>query len=375
MLKKMKICFVSDFFYPNVGGVETHSYQLAKSLLKEDIDVHILTNSKKDYTIDGIKVHRSYAKILPKLNVVGSLHVWYILSYFFKKMGFDVVHAHSIYSPLALISTTIANFRNIPTILSIHSLHPEKKGFILKHMNKFIKIGMNKSKKLICVSEAAKNSIQNIYDPKKVKVIPNTIDRDEFFEIKKNKEITITSIFRMVKSKGGKYLIFALRDIIKKYNNLKINIIGNGPKLGDLKKLAKKLKIYEYINFIEEIKRSKLIEILTKSHIFVYPTLVEASGITILEAMMSRCGCILTNVGGISEFANESNSILVEPKGSMQITKAIDRLISDQKLCQKLADNAKEMVEKSFTWDSKIDEYTKVYNEILGVEHENNTCN
>ena len=40
-----KICLVSDFFYPNMGGVESHLYQLAQCLLENGHQVVIVTHS------------------------------------------------------------------------------------------------------------------------------------------------------------------------------------------------------------------------------------------------------------------------------------------------------------------------------------------
>lgn len=44
-MKMYKICLVSDFFYPNMGGVESHLYQLAQCLLENGHQVVIVTHS------------------------------------------------------------------------------------------------------------------------------------------------------------------------------------------------------------------------------------------------------------------------------------------------------------------------------------------
>ena len=45
MMTSYKICLVSDFFYPNMGGVESHLYQLAQCLLEQGHKVIIVTHS------------------------------------------------------------------------------------------------------------------------------------------------------------------------------------------------------------------------------------------------------------------------------------------------------------------------------------------
>ncbi len=41
---KYNILFVCDFFYPNLGGVEMHIFQLAQCLLERGHKVVVLTN-------------------------------------------------------------------------------------------------------------------------------------------------------------------------------------------------------------------------------------------------------------------------------------------------------------------------------------------
>jgi phosphatidylinositol glycan class A protein len=59
--KKPNICLVSDFFYPRLGGVEVHIYQLSISLIRRGFKVIMLTHNYKDrqgvkYMGNGLKV-------------------------------------------------------------------------------------------------------------------------------------------------------------------------------------------------------------------------------------------------------------------------------------------------------------------------------
>ena len=57
-----KVALVSDFFYPNMGGVEMHQYQLAQCLLQRGNKVVILTHFYGErqgvrYLANGLKVY------------------------------------------------------------------------------------------------------------------------------------------------------------------------------------------------------------------------------------------------------------------------------------------------------------------------------
>ena len=102
-----KICLVSDFFYPNMGGVESHLYQLAQCLLEMGHSVIIVTHAYGDrsgirYMANFLKVY--YLPIIPFYNksvlptIVGSLPY---LRHIFLKESIQIVHGHSAFSTLA----------------------------------------------------------------------------------------------------------------------------------------------------------------------------------------------------------------------------------------------------------------------------------
>ena len=102
-----KICLVSDFFYPNMGGVESHLYQLAQCLLEKGHQVLVVTHSYGNRTgirwmANRLKVY--YLPIMPFYNkvilptVVGSLPY---LRHIFKKEQVQIVHGHAAFSSLA----------------------------------------------------------------------------------------------------------------------------------------------------------------------------------------------------------------------------------------------------------------------------------
>jgi phosphatidylinositol glycan class A protein len=59
---RLSICIVCDFFYPRVGGVEVHVYQLAVTLIRLGCKVIILTHSYKNRK--GIKFMGNGVKVL-----------------------------------------------------------------------------------------------------------------------------------------------------------------------------------------------------------------------------------------------------------------------------------------------------------------------
>lgn len=118
----MKIVFLSHYFYPHIGGVERHVFELSKVLIKKGHRVTIITEKfdqklKNNEKINNIKIVRfSY----PKKKLIGILFVWYFL---WKKRALikesDILHIHDVfiwYLPFRFI------FPNTKVVTTIHGL-------------------------------------------------------------------------------------------------------------------------------------------------------------------------------------------------------------------------------------------------------------
>ena len=59
--RKLRILMISDFFYPNFGGVENHIYELSQCLMSQGHHVVVMTHAYGDRTgvrhlTNGLKV-------------------------------------------------------------------------------------------------------------------------------------------------------------------------------------------------------------------------------------------------------------------------------------------------------------------------------
>jgi len=83
-----------------------------------------------------------------------------------------------------------------------------------------------------------------------------------------------------------------------------------------------------------------------------------------LEAMACSLPVIITRQCQFPEIAEAEAGIVIEPD-SKQLAEALNKLLSDPKLCKKMGENGRKLVLAKFTWDKITDEMIKVYKEIL----------
>lgn len=105
--KKHNICMVSDFFYPNMGGVESHIYQLSQCLIEKGHKVVIVTHAygrRKGvrYLTNGLKVYYLPLQVMYNQSTATTcLHSLPLLRCVFVRERITVVHAHSSFSAMA----------------------------------------------------------------------------------------------------------------------------------------------------------------------------------------------------------------------------------------------------------------------------------
>jgi glycosyltransferase involved in cell wall biosynthesis len=163
-------------------------------------------------------------------------------------------------------------------------------------------------------------------------------------------------------------LIDAFSQVRKKINTSRLVIVGNGPLLGGLEKMAKDLGVSPWILFTGY--RNDVFELLKGFDIFVLPSLAEGLSIALLEAMAMRLPVIASHVGGIPEvFGEWKCGKLVPPKDVSAISAAMLEgcsLSGDQKWL--LGENGRKRIEEEFTVDIMLNNLIRIYESVISCE-------
>ena len=167
--------------------------------------------------------------------------------------------------------------------------------------------------------------------------------------------IILGVIGRFHKAKGFDSAIDALK-ILQKNSSQKIilKIAGTGEELANLQKKVKDLSLENNIEFLGWIADSK--DFFSQIDIFILPSKIETFGLVILEAMKYGKPIIATNCDGPREILrHEIDGLLIDLKSSetvpSQIAKAVEKLISDEKLANNLVKNSYQRLKSRFTFE------------------------
>ena len=324
-----------DIFYwsPFISKVATISSAIrsAESLVKysqKQIDVSIIDSigeweEYKDIINPKIKIiklnNKNYYKRLPRGSYIKS-RLSYLIIFFLnfnklkklinkKKPDFLIIHLMTVL-PIFL---TLFFKNNTKIILRISGL--PKLNF-LRYF--FWKMFANKIYKVTCPTVGTYNYLleKKIFDKKKLHVLYDPAILMKDYVKKKSKKIEVSNfdnkkiivgIGRLTKQKNFVLLISAFKEILKKYPNYLLIILGEGEQKLELLKLTKNLNIENKVYLVGH--QENVYKYLINADCFILTSLWEDPGFVILEAGLSNTTVISSNCpNGPKEILDQENN-------------------------------------------------------------------
>ncbi|UCC58559.1 MAG: glycosyltransferase family 4 protein [Candidatus Bathyarchaeum sp.] len=387
----MKIGKLSWEFPPRVvGGIARHCEGLAKALIQQNHEVYLFTldfpGSPSYEEMDGIKVYRASTE-LGHPNFL----TWVLLFNHFleKKMAevsqsvdFDVMHVHDWLAAFAGIS--FKRYVQKPMVLTVHSTEVGRAQG-LRSADSFSIDGIEwwatyEADKVIVCSQSMKNEICGHFNlpQDKVDVIPNAIDTTQYHTTADRGSVRqrygvgwdekmILCVGRLVPQKGIEYFIRAIPNIINRYPEAKFVIVGEGWSRDFLESEARSTGHRKKIRFTGFVPDREVIDLMTSADVLVVPSIYEPFGIVALEGMATGVPVVASQVGGLSEVIEHNRTgIFVYPKSPESIAWGIDRILSDPDRARWLTENAKDKLEKAYSWEAVAMKTVEVYRKLVG---------
>ncbi|KAJ8252751.1 hypothetical protein GJAV_G00205160 [Gymnothorax javanicus] len=371
---KHNICMVSDFFYPNMGGVESHIYQLSQCLIERGHKVVIVTHAYGNrrgvrYLTNGLKVYYLPLQVMyNQTTVTTCFHSLPLLRCIFVREGITVLHSHSSFSALAHDSLFHAKTMGLNTVFTDHSLF----GFadvssVLT--NKLLTVSLCDTSHIICVSYTSKENtvLRAALDPEIVSVIPNAVDPTDFTPDPSHRDdskITIVVISRLVYRKGIDLLGGIIPELCLKQPDLQFIIGGEGPKRIVLEEVREKYQLHDRVRLLGALEHKDVRNVLIQGHIFLNTSLTEAFCMAIVEAASCGLQVVSTRVGGIPEVLPGELITLCDPTVS-SLCQGLEMAITCQRAGTTLPPAAiHRHVQQLYTWRNVAERTEKVYDRV-----------
>jgi glycosyltransferase involved in cell wall biosynthesis len=265
--------------------------------------------------------------------------------------GFDVIHLNFI-APRS--RSAYASYAAWPTrvLYTAHSDQLEREEGVVRRSLRWVvdRATLLRVHSLAGVTEHVrlKEGRRFGLPPHRSRTIFNGVDTRRFHPRPRSQPggpMNLITVANLVEGKGVQHLLRALAQL--RSSNVRLRVVGDGPELQPLRELAVKLGICPQTEFLG--LRSDVEDLLGASDIYIQPTLVEAFGLAIAEAMACGCAVVASRVGGIPELIEHGRSgLLVNPGDEAGLAEAINHLLENPALRKQLGDGARQRVCERF---------------------------
>jgi glycosyltransferase involved in cell wall biosynthesis len=176
--------------------------------------------------------------------------------------------------------------------------------------------------------------------------------------------IRIAQIGSYIPRKGIAYGAAALNGVLERHPSVSVTFLGTQAPpeqvLADFDPTVR-----ERVKVVPTFKRDQLPELLRNHHVKLLPTTFEGFSVSLIEAMACGLAPVTTSTPGPMEIVRDGvNGVLVPPRDSAALANALERLIGDHSLLDRLRSSAHETAQR-YTWERVGEETLALYREGL----------
>lgn len=359
----MKLLLVTRRFPPAPGGVERlaeqivvrlarrgHTTRVCTSDLYRDIPLRRLPHEHHTSKCEGVEIDRLTAIPIPGRKTEGTTFAPSVLVNLLRTSPPDIVHCFG----LNLFSVSASLYaRTLWNCKMVCTTHVDPSAL----SNPLVSNLLSKFDGLVALTEVERERMLRLgLDESKVRVIPNGLDLDSYANLPNRErfrsKMGITDHLILyagridTASKGCDILVRAVPLVEQRVGDC--TVVFAGPDWGSkqsLEELSRTLDVTAI--FTGDLSRPELISALVACDVFVMPSIREAFGLSILEAMLCGAPVVASNVGGIPAIVrNKETGLLVSPGDPVGLAEAICTVLRDGRASSNVTHNAKAFASK-----------------------------
>ena len=314
----MRVGIFTESYPPLVNGVSTSILMLEHALIKLGHEVFIITvsDNKKDYVLEN----NGHILRLPSVNLANCYDYKMTSVYpikavnMIKKMNLDVIHSNVEFT-VGIFARVVSEQLSIPLVHTYHTNWEDYTHYITKNKKILDDICKKLLKYLVVFFEdktvteliVPSNKIYNLFKDKykftkNIHIIQTGIETSKFYKENfnqkdinslkkklgiKKKDFVVMTVSRLAKEKRVDRIINNHKELVKKYSNMKLLIVGDGPDIDKLKDEAKSLGVSDSVIFTGKVPLNDIPIYYQLGNVFVTASKSETQGLTVVEAISS----------------------------------------------------------------------------------------
>ncbi|HSL93592.1 MAG TPA: glycosyltransferase [Bacillota bacterium] len=349
----------------DLGGGKSHLVTLLPGLRRLGCDAELLVFSEgvlaRECEAAGVPVHRLNKNWLVSPGLVVALRQ------FLLRHEPALIHTHggraTFYGRLAAASSG-----HLCVVTTVHS-HPRldhEERWKVSVFSLADRLTRGATRQFIAVSSPIATELRGQgVAARQIVIIPNGIDEWPAVgqALVAREGTLVCSIGRFTHIKGFDVLLQAMALLSSRGLRFRLVLIGDGPDATALRELAERLAIADRVDFMGYVHNAR--GMLADADLLVLASRSEGQPIVLLEAMAAGVPVVSTAVGGVPEIVKDGDTgLLVPAEDPEALADAMQRVIQDPELAQRLRSNGRHWYEEHGTGEKMVRETLRCYEEL-----------
>jgi L-malate glycosyltransferase len=230
--------------------------------------------------------------------------------------------------------------------------------------------------RIVAISQAVRSELLAAgLDAKRIEVVPDGVEIPDPISPKarlrarerwgfRADELVIVNAGALSAEKGHALLIEAFARLQRESGNCRLLIAGDGPLRAQLEHQAKEAGVGAEIIFAGFV--SDVDSVYRAGDLFVFPSLHEGAGSSLLRAMAFGLPVLALARGGITEIIEDgANGILVANASAEALAWAAKGMLGDRELRERLSLAAREKIASKYSSDRMIDDTARIFEGLI----------
>jgi len=368
----MRVLQLGKYYDPYMGGIETHLSLLCAELRAQDeVEVLVCNTGRRTERgeVKGIQVTRAgaWARAF-------STDLCPALVAEISGRTFDVLHLHTP-NPMGMLAYLLARKPRHHRLVITHHSDVVRQAGLRRALHPLFAMTMNRAQCIVATSpNYLETSLELAPYRDRVRVVPYGIDPAPYQDPNhagagqhlraRFGERVVLAAGRLIYYKGFETLLESMTEV-----DGHLVLIGDGPLGSALRSKAQMLGIESRVTFAGEIHQSEIPSWYRAADVFVLSSIArsEAFGIVQLEAMAAGLPVVNTQLDSGVPFVSidGQTGFTVPPLDPRSLARAINALLADRELRERLGRRAKERVNQLFTKARMVDQLRAIYRGVL----------
>lgn len=376
----MKILHISPSYKPaSIYGGPTRSVSLLCETLRHYIAIQLLTTTANGHQelpaqrkeVDGVDVF--YFRRITKDHTHLSPGLWYHLYQQIRKNNQKaaperlIIHIHSWWNTVAILSCLIARLSKIPVILSPRGMigsytFSNRNNLLKKIIHQTIGLSLLKHCQIHATSQQEAEDILAVFQPKQLSVIPNLISFQQCKAYKCSPSVCFRILFlsRIEQKKGLELLFKALEHLSI---NWSLSIVGDGDS-GYLLKLKSLLQEYHFqhrITWHDAVDDDLKYSVFADHDLLILPSYNENFANVVLECLSTGTPVAVSNRVGLSDYILQNQLGWVFKLNPIDIAKTLNLAYRSHETRKRIKLKAPPTVRTDFASHKISRQYLELY--------------